>query len=403
MSFANVLILGSGSVATYLASYLQQDNTNSVRKIIVASKSDSAEKLANTINLTGILRVGYAARRVNYANIDVCDMDSLANLINEEDINIVVNATRAMPGLKYGAIGSKIGISEYGIWTPFSYMLFEKVALGCFKSNLFEKGGLLINTSLPDVTIPILFKHHPEFSEYSHQILGSGNIYHLAGRFAMFLRDINLTRVAIYGSHCSSRLATSGAYEEINPSKHMIVLSESYNTVTNRWNIDRLNSSAVKKLCSLSADLKIQPDKYRNQMNASSNYNLIINAVNGSEFNNRYISHSSGFQGRIGGYPIVFKRSCISPCGLMIPCLHSSIEILGEESVVEVNAESMKFDGINSIESDKIVFTKELSAKIGKFIGKGCSEFKELKFSDFENYRSKIQKKLEKILPSCKN
>lgn len=397
MSFANVLILGSGSVATYLASYLQQDNTNSVRKVIVASKSDSAEKLANTINLTGVLRVGYAARRISHACIDVNDEENLAKLILSEDINIVVNATRAMPGLKYGAVGSKIGISEYGMWTPFSYKLFEKVALACEKGGLFMKGGLLINTSLPDITIPILLNQHPEFMDYSRQILGSGNIYHLAGRFAMFLRNMGPTRIAIYGSHCSSRLATSGAYSKLNPAKHMIVLSETYDPKSNRWNIDRVSSSALKTFCELATNLSIQSDKYRNQMNASSNYNLIINAVNGSEFNNRYISHSSGFQGRIGGYPIVFKRINTTPCGLMIPSIHDSIEILGEESVIEVNTESMKFDGIEAIESDKIVFTQELSSKLGKFMGKGNTGLKELKFSDFENYRSKIQKKLEKI------
>lgn len=397
MSFANVLILGSGSVATYLASYLQQDNTNSVGKIIVASRSDSAEALANTINLTGVLRIGYSARKIHHIKIDVENTEELVSAINNNGINIVVNATRAMSGIKYGAVGKKIGIPEYGMWTPFSYKLFEKVAEACYQSDLFKIGGLFINTSLPDITIPILIKNDPRFEEFKSQILGSGNIYHLAGRFNTFLREIGLARVAMYGSHCSSRLATSGYYDKHDPSEHMIAILEEYKPERSAWETSRISTKSLKILCAKSTDMTIQPDKYRNQMNASSNYNLIINAVNGSEFNNRYISHSSGFQGRIGGYPIVFKRTNTTPCGLMIPTIHDSIKILGEESIIKVNTESMKFDGIEAIESDKLVFTQELSSKLGKFMGKGNTGLKELKFSDFENYRSKIQKKLEKI------
>lgn len=393
MAFANVLILGSGSVATYLASYLQQDNTNSVSKVIVGSRSKSAEALANTINLTGVLRVGYAARKVHHVEVDVEDADRLASIIDSNGINIVVNATRAISGIKYGGVGKKIGIPEYGMWAPFSYKLFEKVAEGCYQSSLFKNGGILINTSLPDVTIPILLRSNTKYQEFKNQILGSGNIYHLAGRFSYFLREFSLSRVAVYGSHCTSRLATSGYYDKHDPSKHMIAIVEEYNASRNSWITTRVSDSLLKTLCEKSTDMLIQPDKYRNQMNASSNYNLIINAVNGDSYNNRYISHVSGFEGRVGGYPVIF-RSVHSPCGLKLPFLHNSAVILGEDYIQKVNIESMKCDGIQSIESDKIVFTPELSKKLSKLLK---TSFKFIDYYNFETYRDLISKRIEKI------
>ena len=63
-----------------------------------------------------------------------------------------------------------MGIEEYGMWTPFSYELFQKIAEAALISGFLASGGLLINSSLPDITIPILIKSDARFRAYKSNI-----------------------------------------------------------------------------------------------------------------------------------------------------------------------------------------------------------------------------------------
>lgn len=384
MSQARVLILGSGSVATYLASYLQQDNNNAVGSIVVASRSNSAKALANTINLTGVLRSGYSSKKISSVSIDVNNISSLADFISKYHFTHIVNVTRGISGFKYGALGSKMGIEEYGMWTPFSYELFQKIAEAALISGFLASGGLLINSSLPDITIPILIKSDARFRAYRRQILGSGNIYHLAGRFNLFFRD---SRVAVYGSHCTSRLATSGYYSE-HPeliAEDMIAIEEKV-SAGGIWESSRVSNDILLQLCEQASDFDIQKDKYRNQMNASSNYNLIVSSMKPNYDLSHYVSHASGFEGRVGGYPIIFDRRDTAGNGVIIPRIHPTSAILGEEAIEKVNLNSMKSDGILAIDDEKITFTDELYFK-------GKDKFKLprfLKYEDFSDYRQEV-------------
>ena len=90
--------------------------------------------------------------------------------------DIIVNASRAYPGLKYGSI-SWPKLRAYGIWTPLS-MKFTKNIMQAVEEA--RSDAIVINTSYSDAVIPWLKsagKAYPDF--------GSGNVNHLIPRIKL--------------------------------------------------------------------------------------------------------------------------------------------------------------------------------------------------------------------------
>jgi len=112
-----VMILGLGSVGSYLLDYLVSRNDPAVRIVAVGR---NREKMESDIN---IVRVGALIRRQNRsvvlmeAGVDFDDVSQTASCIEKHRPDFIVNTSRVYPGLKYGSISWK-SIRAYGLWSP---------------------------------------------------------------------------------------------------------------------------------------------------------------------------------------------------------------------------------------------------------------------------------------------
>lgn len=168
-----IMIMGLGSVGTYLLDYLMSAKDEKIEIFVVGR---NREKMVSDVN---IVRVAALIRNQNrtdikiVSDVDFNHMESIARCIQNCQPDIIVNSSRAYSGLKYGSISWK-KIRAYGIWAPLSIKYIRNIM------DAYEKVGsnaIVIHTSYSDAVIPWLKtagKAYPDF--------GSGNINHLIPR-----------------------------------------------------------------------------------------------------------------------------------------------------------------------------------------------------------------------------
>ena len=99
-----VMIIGLGSVGSYLLDYLVSKNDPAISVVVVGRDE---KKLQTKVN---IVRIAALIREVNKSQIDVeggvdlNDIDAIAGVIKKHQPDFIVNSSRAYPGLKYGSI-----------------------------------------------------------------------------------------------------------------------------------------------------------------------------------------------------------------------------------------------------------------------------------------------------------
>ena len=167
-----VMILGLGSVGTYLLDYLL--GSGECFQVVVVGRT--LEKMEMDVN---IVRIGALIRGKNRSevlienNIDFNNIDQLGQVMKKYKPDFIINTSRAYSGLKYGSI-SWNAIRAYGIWTPLAIKYIRNI-MEAYK--LADINAIVINTSYSDAVIPWLKsagKSYPDF--------GSGNLNHLIPR-----------------------------------------------------------------------------------------------------------------------------------------------------------------------------------------------------------------------------
>ena len=168
-----VMIIGLGSVGTYLLDYLVGSNDEAIRVVVVGRNRDKMEQNVNIVRVAALIR-GRNKTRVDIQDgVDLEDIASIQAAIEKQKPDFIVNSSRAYPGLKYGSI-SWTNVRAYGIWTPLSIRFTKNVMEACNKA---DSDAIVINTSYSDAVIPWLKsagKAYPDF--------GSGNLNHLIPR-----------------------------------------------------------------------------------------------------------------------------------------------------------------------------------------------------------------------------
>ena len=114
---ARIMIIGLGSVGNYLLDYLMSMGDEGM-EICVAGRN--AQKMQSDVN---IVRVSSMIRGQNRSGVrvmggvDLNDIHAIEEAVSDFKPDIIVNSSRAYPGLKYGSISWK-NVRAYGIWTP---------------------------------------------------------------------------------------------------------------------------------------------------------------------------------------------------------------------------------------------------------------------------------------------
>ncbi len=342
-----IMIIGLGSVGNYLMDYLMSSCREDIEIVVVGRNHDKMEQDVNIVKIASLIRGQNRTSVSIEADVDLNDVDSIFKCIKDNDPDIIVNSSRAYPGLKYGSISWK-NVRAYGIWTPLSIKFVKNImeAVDDAKSN-----AIVINTSYSDAVIPWLKsagKTYPDF--------GSGNINHLVPRIKYAIAKIkgisdywNIDITYAVSHFHDVVISKEGQTEGV---KQLIVAK--YNGKKIDVDYDKVFSE-----CSI----PMPTDAKRNMMNASSNFEIIKGILDSTKNGKKVKLHIPGAFGELGGYPVILDGSK----NKMSAYFDESEFSL--DDMKRTNSQSIYLDGVEKVENGTLTYTDELIAKAKKAFG----------------------------------
>ena len=337
-----VMIIGLGSVGTYLLDYLVSRNDEAIKVVVVGRDFDKMDKKVNIVRVSALIR-GLNKTSINIeAGVDLTDIDLIQAAIEKYKPDFIVNSSRAYPGLKYGSI-SWSNVRAYGIWTPLAIRFTKNIMDAC---NKVDTDAVVINTSYSDAVIPWLKsagKAYPDF--------GSGNLNHLIPRIKFSVAEM----LGVKDFWNVDVLFAAGHFHDVVISKEghsegvKLPLKVYYKGIE-----QKLEQDEIFKRCKITMPV----DAQRNMMNASSNYRIIDAIIEAIRTTHNQLVFSPGVFGNIGGYPVI------------IGYINGKLDAWIDESVYtfeemnKVNRESMNLDGIEDVVDGTLVYSDYLIEKI---------------------------------------
>ena len=338
---AKIMIIGLGSVGNYLLDYLMSTQYENIEIIVVGRTFEKMEMDVNIVKISSLIRRQNKTKITIEASVDLNDVASIQNAISKHTPDIIINSSRAYSGLKYGSI-SWSNFRAYGIWTPLSIKYTKNIMEAYAKAG---SKAVVINTSYSDAVIPWLKsagKAYPDF--------GSGNVNHLVPRIKLGLAaennindwwNIDIT-YAVAHFH-DVVISKEGQTEGV---KQMIYAEY------------KGKELPVTDKIFAACKIAMPVDQKRNMMNASSNFEIIQGILNAIRESKKTKVHCPGFDGNIGGYPVVIDGSGDQPCAYIDESKFSLQEMKDK------NRESIYLDGIENVCDSTLYYTDELIAKV---------------------------------------
>ncbi len=350
-----VMIIGLGSVGTYLLDYLVSSNDPAMRIVVAGRNYEKMEKNVNIVRVAGLIR-GLNKSRIDIeSGVDLTDTESIRRAVEKYEPDFIVNSSRAYPGLKYGSI-SWTNIRAYGIWSPLAIRFTKNIMEACEEA---DTNAIVINTSYSDAVIPWLKSAGEAYPDF-----GSGNLNHLVPRIkfaAAKMLDVedfwNVDVMFAAGHFHDVCISKEGQAEGVELPIKVYYRGEEKN----------LPKEEIFAACKIAMPV----DAQRNMMNASSNYRIIravIEAVRTGEDQRIY---SPGAFGNIGGYPVLVG----SRNGRMEAWIDESV--FGFEEMERANRESMALDGIEDVREGRLYYTDALIEKVKRAFGAELPKFVE--------------------------
>lgn len=371
-----IMIIGLGSVGTYLLDFLVSKNDPAIKLVVVGR---NAEKMQSDVN---IVRVASLIREVNKsqieieAGVDLNDIKSIEKAISKYNPDFIVNSSRAYAGIKYGSI-SWHNVRAYGIWTPLSIKFTKNIMEAC---DAADTNAIVINTSYSDAVIPWLKsakKAYPDF--------GSGNLNHLIPRMKFAVAnilgvddfwnvDFNFA-AAHFHDVCISK---EGQTEGVDLPLKIYYKGEEKD----------IPHEDIYKQCSISMPV----DQKRNMMNASSNYRIISAVIDAIRTGKNQKVFAPGVFGHIGGYPVII--------GYKDDGLSAWIDesVFTFEEMDKANRESLALDGVEDIKDGSLYYTDDLIHKVKEAFDEDLP--KEVKYENIEQTANFLIEKI--ITPQLK-
>lgn len=356
-----VMIIGLGSVGTYLLDYMVSRNDEAIKLVVVGRNRQKMEMNVNIVRVAALIR-GLNKTEIEIEDgVELTDISSIRAAIEKHSPDFIVNSSRAYPGLKYGSI-SWSNVRAYGIWTPLAIRFTKNIMEACDQA---DTNAVVINTSYPDAVGPWMKsagKAYPDF--------GSGNLNHLVPRIKFAVAELlgiqdfwNVDVMFAAGHFHDVVISKEGQAEGVELPLVVYYKGEEQN----------LDHKEIFSRCKIAMPV----DAQRNMMNASSNYGIIdavISAVRTGE--NRKI-FSPGVFGEIGGYPVLigYKE------GKLNAWIAESVFCY--EEMNKANRASMALDGVEDVKDGKLIYTDYLIEKAKKAFAVTLP--KEVAFYDIES------------------
>lgn len=366
-----VMILGLGSVGTYLLDYLISSDDPAIHVIVVGRDEAKMQMKVNITRVAGLIRGVNKSRIDVEAGVDLNDIDAIQRVMEKHRPDFIVNSSRAYPGLKYGSI-SWANLRAYGIWSPLAVRFTKNVMEACDRA---DTDAVVINTSYSDAVIPWLKsagKAYPDF--------GSGNLNHLVPRIKFAAAEMlgvddywNVDVMFAAGHFHDVCISKEGQTEGIK-----LPLRINYKGQEQVLSHDKIYSACK---------IAMPTDPTRNKMNASSNYQIIMAAIEAVRTRENQKVFIPGFGGNIGGYPVQI--------GYRDALLDAWIDesVFCFEDMNRACRASMVLDGIEDVVDGKLIYTDVLIAKVKKVFGAEL-----LKTVEFEDIERTAQFLIDKII-----
>lgn len=337
-----VLILGLGSVGNYLLNYLLSTQDDRMELFVAGRDENKLRQDVNIAQISALIRRQCRSSVSILGGVDFNHTDEIARALDECRPDIIVNSSRAYSGLKYGSLSWNT-IRAYGLWAPLAIRYVKNIMDACERVC---SDVIVINTSYSDAVIPWLKsagKTYPDF--------GSGNINHLVPR-------IRLAVAEQLGLADPWNLNITFAVSHF----HDVVISKEGNTEGVDMLLDiryqgRPVSLDMDKLISQCA-IDMPSDVRRNQMNASSNFEIIRSVLSAVRDGETEKLHCPGVFGEIGGYPVILDGA-----GEMV-CAYIDESCFPLELMRAKNRESIYLDGIRDVRDGTLFYTDELLKKV---------------------------------------
>lgn len=340
-----VMIMGLGSVGTYLLDYLVS-LADSRLELIVCGRN--VEKMTSDVN---IVRTAATIRRqcrsrIVIDTVDLDDVDSISEVLKRHNPDFLVNTSRVYSGLKYGSI-SWHNLRAYGIWTPLSVKYAANIVRAIIESDVQP---ISINTSYSDAVI-----HWIKSALGTTFDFGSGNLnhliprmkFHIAGKYDIDnLNDIDIT------------LAVSHFHDVVISKEGHSEGQEIPVSVKVKGEPLDVDVEEMLRECAIA----MPTDQKRNMMNASSNFDIIHSILTALRDGISVKLHVPGVEGEIGGYPYIIDATS-TPRG------YFDTSAFPMEWMRSANRRSIYCDGIENVADGKLHYTPELRHKVKEVFG----------------------------------
>ena len=225
--------------------------------------------------------------------------------------------------------------------------------------------AIVINTSYSDAVIPWMKsagKAYPDF--------GSGNINHLIPRikFAVSeekgIEDFWNIDITFAVSHFHDVvISKEGQSEGVE-----MLIDIHYQGEKIDMDMNRIFSK-----CSIPMPV----DEKRNQMNASSNFEIIQAILGAVRNGEKRKFHCPGVFGEIGGYPVILDGSGDNVTA------HICEDFFTLDEMRRKNRESIYLDGIEDVKDGTLIYTNEMISKVKNAFG--VNLVKEVTFEDIDD------------------
>ena len=337
-----VMIIGLGSVGTYLLDYLCSSGDPAL-EVVVAGRN--MEKMESDVNIVRVASMIRGQNRTKVAIDNSCDLErveAVAACIAKHQPDIIINSSRVRSGLKYGSISWR-AFRAYGIWAPLA-VKYTKTIMDA--AELAGSQAIVINTSYSDAVIPWLKGAGCRYPDF-----GSGNLNHLipriqfaAGGILGFADPWNLDVTLATGHFHDVVISKEGHAESV----------EQLLDIRHQGKPLVFDQAEVLRRCKIPMPV----DAKRNMMNASSNYQVISGLLRAVRNRERIKLHIPGALGELGGYPVIVDGSRDTPAVFVDEGVFSLQEMR------EKNRKSMALDGIEGIQGDELIYTDGLIEKV---------------------------------------
>lgn len=342
-----VMIMGLGSVGTYLLDFLISRNDEAMKIVVVGRDRDKMESDVNIVRIGALIRKLNRTEVLIESGVDFNEVDQIAACIEKYQPDFIVNSSRVYSGLKYGSISWK-HLRAYGIWSPLSIKYIRNIMAAYEQA---DGEGIVINTSYSDAVIPWLKSAGQAYPDF-----GSGNINHLIPRIKYAvaqlqgIKDFWNIEVMYATAHFHDVVISKEGHTEGVPQLLKVYYNQKELLI---------EQEKIFDLCTIPMPV----DAKRNMMNASSNYDIIVSIVDAIRNKTQSRFFSPGAFGEIGGYPVIIDAKGDEVKAYIDESVYSL------EEMRKANRASIALDGIENVVDGQLVYTDVLVEKVKNAFG----------------------------------